>query len=57
MDKLSELLTAIRAVAELMGVYRDSLMQNGFTREEAVELCKTYTFALVTKPKERETDE
>ena len=57
MDKLSELLTAIRAVAELMGVYRDGLMQNGFTREEAVELCKTYTFALVTKPKERETDE
>ena len=57
MDKLSELLTAIRAVAELMGVYRDSLMQNGFTRKEAVELCKTYTFALVTKPKERETDE
>lgn len=57
MDKLSELLTAIRAVAELMGVYRDSLMQNGFTREEAVELCKTYTFALIMKQKERETDE
>lgn len=57
MDRLSELLTAIRAVAELMGVYRDSLMQNGFTREEAVELCKTYTFALMMKPKERETDE
>ena len=57
MDKRSELLTASRAVAALMGVYRDSLMQNGFTRKEAVELCKTYTFALVTKPKERETDE
>lgn len=42
MDKAKELLTAIGALAEMLGLYRDILIQNGFTRQEAIELCKAY---------------
>ena len=29
-------------VAKLMALYRDELIKNGFTREEAMVLCKEY---------------
>ena len=42
MDKAEELLTAIGALAEMLGLYRDILIQNGFTRKESIELCIAY---------------
>lgn len=39
MNELDKLITSIGALAEWMGVFRNALIDNGFTREEAVGLC------------------
>ena len=41
-DKVKELLDALSALSELLGEYRAGLMRNGFTRKEALEMCKEY---------------
>lgn len=43
MDAVEQMITAINALAEMMGEYRDGLIRNGFTRNEAIEMCKEYT--------------
>ena len=37
--KINGLVIAIGAAGELLGATRDSLLRNGFTREEAVDIC------------------
>jgi len=39
-EKIKNLITGIGAIAELLKLYRDSLLANGFTREEAFCLCQ-----------------
>ena len=39
MSDVDKFLTSLGALAESMGVFRDNLIENGFTREEAVGLC------------------
>ena len=51
MDKAEELLTAIGALAEMLGLYRDILIQNGCTRKEAIELCKAYQDSMTSGSK------
>ena len=41
-SKVKELLDAVGALAEFLGVYRNTLIKCGFTRREAVEMCKDY---------------
>ena len=41
-SKVKELLYAVGALAEFLGVYRNTLIKCGFTRREAVEMCKDY---------------
>lgn len=57
MDKLSELLTAINALAEMIGEYRDGLIRNGFTRKEAIELCKEYTKTVLGNGKSKDAND
>ena len=40
--RVKELLDAVGALAEFLGVYRNTLIKCGFTRSEAVEMCKDY---------------
>ena len=40
--RVKELLDAVGALAEFLSVYRNTLMKGGFTRREAVEMCKDY---------------
>ena len=53
-SKVKELLDAVGALAEFLGVYRNTLIKCGFTRREAVEMCKDYartvTVAVRGKP-------
>lgn len=44
MDKngLKDLVNAIGSLGEMCGLFRASLLKCGFTREEALELTKTY---------------
>lgn len=39
-EKIKGLIMGIGAIAELLKIYRDSLLANGFTREEAFILCQ-----------------
>ena len=41
-DPVKGLIEALGAIVELMAAYRDRLMENGFTREEAVLLCRDF---------------
>lgn len=38
-EKVDALINSLGGMAEMLGVYRDGLMHNGFTRREAIELC------------------
>lgn len=51
-QKLKELITAVGALAEMMRLFRDELMKNGFTRKEAIQLTQAFMAEQITKPKE-----
>ena len=46
--KIENLLVGVGAIAELLGFMRNQLMQNDFTREEAVGMWHRNAFANVT---------
>lgn len=46
---LNELKDGFGAMAEVAGIYRDKLLDNGFTREEAVRISAEFVRSL-TKP-------
>jgi hypothetical protein len=52
MDPLKDLITATGALAEMMRMFRDELMKNGFTRTEAITLTQAFMVAQITKSKE-----
>lgn len=39
--ELMDFLNAVGAIAETAGILRDRLMQNGFSRQEAVSICSS----------------
>lgn len=45
-NQLKDFLNAIGAVAETSGLLRDYLIQNGFTRQEAVYICSNMIASL-----------
>lgn len=47
MDNAEDLITAVGALAEMLGLYRTILVKSGFTREEAIELCKAYQDSMI----------
>ncbi|MDD3020925.1 MAG: hypothetical protein PHX61_08115 [Alphaproteobacteria bacterium] len=49
-EQVMKLLNAIGGIAESLGVLRDNLMKNGFTRPEAIQLCNTYLTAALMAP-------
>lgn len=55
-EKINQLITGIGAMAEFIGIMRNSLMANGFTREEAVAMCTAAMIAMIT-PNNKEKDE
>lgn len=42
MNEIENLITSIGALAEALGVFRDTLTKNGFSREEALFLCAKF---------------
>ena len=46
--KVEEFVNAIGAMSEMVGIMREHLMRNGFTREEAVDIVKAYIIAVMT---------
>lgn len=41
-DSIKDLINGMGALAETAGIFRDMLVKNGFTRSEAISMCKTY---------------
>ena len=41
-DSVKKVVESFGVIAETTGILRDSLVRAGFTRAEAIELCKTY---------------
>lgn len=41
-DGVKKVVESLGVIAETTGILRDSLIRAGFTRAEAIELCKTY---------------
>ena len=39
-DNLQEYIKAVGALAEMMRLYREKLMKNGFTRREAIQIAQ-----------------
>jgi hypothetical protein len=52
-EGLKEFITAVGALAEMMRLFRDELMKNGFTRRETIQLVEAFMVEQITqKPKE-----
>jgi len=51
-EKLKNFITGIKATTELLGLYRDSLIENEFTREEAVGMCADFVGQLLNMAQE-----
>lgn len=41
-EQLNEFIRAVGAMAEMMRLYRDELLKNGFTRREAIQLTEAF---------------
>ena len=50
-DNVKQFIQGLGAIAESCGILRDQLISNGFTRTEAITLCRTYLQSLVTQAK------
>lgn len=48
-NKTEELINAIGAMAESLGLFRMELERSGFDREESIMLCNTYLRTLLTQ--------
>jgi hypothetical protein len=46
-ENLKLLLDSLGAISEVLNAFRDSLLENGFTRQEALSLCNTYLRTLL----------
>ena len=46
-SNIEDFIIAVKAMAEMLAIHRDSLILNGFTRKEAVELCKSLQAELI----------
>ena len=44
---IKDFIIAVKAMSEMLAIHRDSLILNGFTRKEAVELCKSLQAELI----------
>ena len=44
---VSDLINGMGALAEILGVYRDALLKNGFSREEALGLVADYALLVL----------
>lgn len=50
---LQEFITAVGALAEMMRLFRDELLKNGFSRREAIQLTQAFMVEQISqKPKE-----
>lgn len=47
-QKIEQMLVSVGAMGELLGIVRDSLMKNGFTRVEAVAMCSQMLVGMIT---------
>lgn len=52
--EIDQLLTAIGAMGEYLGLLRETLMQNGFTRLEAVTMCTQVMVAMTINGNKKE---
>lgn len=50
-DNVKQFIQGLGAIAESSGILRDQLIANGFTRTEAITLCRTYIQSMVTNAK------
>ena len=46
-DKVDDMITAIKATAELSKIAYDAFKEQGFSKAEALELTKTMVFSLM----------
>lgn len=46
-NKVRVLIDSLHAMAEMLSVYENALIDNGFSRKEAFELCKEYQRTLL----------
>ena len=53
--QVEELVTAVGAMCEFLGLMRKNLMEQGFTREEAVAMC-TIAMASMTGGKKHDKE-
>ena len=52
--EINNLLTAIGAMGEYLGMLREVLINNGFTREEAIAMCSQAMVAMTTGGNKKE---
>lgn len=48
---VEDMIAGLGGLAEMAAVYRDHLMRNGFTREEAVVMSSNLVCSIMTKSK------
>ena len=55
-NELKTFIQAVGALAEVMRLFRDSLIKNGFTRREAIQLTETFMVEQLNKGTQTEED-
>lgn len=55
--QIAELLNALGSLSEMAGFLRDNLMQQGFTRGEAVMLAGQFLCSMTPKPDRKENED
>ena len=55
-DDLKNFLNALGAMAETAGILRDHLIQNGFSRGEAISICSAVVVSMFQPDKRKEKE-
>jgi len=54
--QIDEMVTAVGAMCEFLGLMRKNLMEQGFTREEAVAMCTMAMASMVSGGKKNDQE-
>lgn len=53
-NALDDFILGVGALAEMMRLYRDELMKNGFTRKEAIQLTQEFMLEQIRQNRKEE---
>lgn len=56
-EETKQFLSAVGGLAEILSYFRNQCIENGFTRAEALSLCKTYLLATLNSSQHKSEEQ